>query len=606
MTVSGFPTTATAGVAYKLTVTAHDAYGNVATGYSGTVAFTSSDPKASLPANYTFTAADAGTMTFSATLVTAGTQNLTATDTTTSTITGTESNIAVQPSTAQSLTVSGFPRAATAGVAYKLTVTADDAFGNAATGYTGTVAFSSSDLKASLPGNYTFTAADAGTMTFSATLVAAGTQNLTATDTTTSTITGTESTITVQPSTAQSLAVSGFPSAATAGVAYNLTVTAHDAYGNVATGYTGTVAFSSSDSDASLPANYTFTAADAGTMTFSATLVTAGTQSLTATDTTTSTITGTESNITVQTSAAQFLTVSGFPTTTTAGVAYNFTVTVFGPNGEIDTGYVGTVAFSSSDPNASLPANYTFTAADAGTMTFSATLVTAGTQNLTATDTTTSTITGTESNITVQPSTAQFLTVSGFPTTATAGVAYNFTVTARDIYGNVATGYTGTVAFSSSDSQALLPANYTFTSSDAGQHTFSATLETPGIQWIAATDTGNSSINGQEANIRVSGHRRGRVSSDYIVASTTQVGTANSFSVTSYIPYGNVANGSLGTVQFPSSDTAAALPGTYTVSIGDVGTHRYSITFGTGGIQTRTTKNSVHQSSPTKSGIGVS
>jgi hypothetical protein len=239
-------------------------------------------------------------------------------------------------------------------------------------------------------------------------------------------------------------------------------------------------------------------------------------------------------------------------------------------------------------------------------MTFSATLVTAGTQNLTATDTTTSTITGTESNITVQPSTAQFLTVSGFPTTATAGVAYNFAVTARDIYGNVATGYTGTVAFSSSDPQALLPANYTFTSSDAGKHTFSATLETPGVQWIAVTDTANSSINGQETNIRVTGRHRGHVGSDHIVTSTTQVGTAYNFSVTAYIPSSNVANGYLGTVQFPSSDTAAALPATYTVSIDDAGTHRSSITFGTGGIQTRTTKNSVHQSSPTRSGIGVS
>ena len=36
------------------------------------------------------------------------------------------------------------------------------------------------------------------------------------------------------------------------------------------------------------------------------------------------------------------------------------------------------------------------------------------------------------------------------------------TVTAVDAYGNVATGYTGTVHFTSSDGQAVLPANYTF------------------------------------------------------------------------------------------------------------------------------------------------
>jgi hypothetical protein len=41
-----------------------DAYGNVVTGYRGTIAFRSSDPTAGLPKNYTFTAADQGVHTF--------------------------------------------------------------------------------------------------------------------------------------------------------------------------------------------------------------------------------------------------------------------------------------------------------------------------------------------------------------------------------------------------------------------------------------------------------------------------------------------------------------------------------------------------------------
>ena len=57
--------------------------------------------------------------------------------------------------------------------------------------------------------------------------------------------------------------------------------------------------------------------------------------------------------------------------------------------------------FSSSDPLASLPANYTFTATDAGVHTFSATLNTVGTESLTATDTLNSSITGIETGITV-------------------------------------------------------------------------------------------------------------------------------------------------------------------------------------------------------------
>jgi hypothetical protein len=72
----------------------------------------------------------------------------------------------------------------------------------------------------------------------------------------------------------------------------------------VATGYTGTVHFTSSDFQATLPANYTFTGGDAGTHVFSVTLKTAGTQSITATDTVTGTITGTQSGVTVQAGAA--------------------------------------------------------------------------------------------------------------------------------------------------------------------------------------------------------------------------------------------------------------------------------------------------------------
>src|SRR6516225_9692324 len=61
---------------------------------------------------------------------------------------------------------------------------------------------------------------------------------------------------------ASSFVVSGFPSSATAGVAGSFTVTAVNSSGATAVGYTGTVHFSSSDANAQLPSNYTFTVAD--------------------------------------------------------------------------------------------------------------------------------------------------------------------------------------------------------------------------------------------------------------------------------------------------------------------------------------------------------
>src|SRR5205085_1649750 len=72
------------------------------------------------------------------------------------------------------------------------------------------------------------------------------------------------------------------------------------------------------------------------------------------------------------------------------------------------------------------------------------------------------------------------------------------TVTASDPYGNTATSYLGTVHFSSSDSKATLPSDYTFTGTDAGKHTFTlgATLKTAGRQTITATDTITATITG--------------------------------------------------------------------------------------------------------------
>ena len=58
------------------------------------------------------------------------------------------------------------------------------------------------------------------------------------------------------------------------------------------------------------------------------------------------------------------------------------------------------------------------------------------------------------------------------PSSPTAGAAFSISVTARDATGHTATGYLGTVHFTSSDAQAMLPAAHTFTAADAGVHTF--------------------------------------------------------------------------------------------------------------------------------------
>jgi hypothetical protein len=95
--VYGFPSPVEAGTVNTFTVTAKDAYGNVTPAYQGTTHFTSTDPKANLPEDYTFSAADAGTKVFGAVLNTVGTQDLTATDTANGSVTGTQAGIIVVP-----------------------------------------------------------------------------------------------------------------------------------------------------------------------------------------------------------------------------------------------------------------------------------------------------------------------------------------------------------------------------------------------------------------------------------------------------------------------------------------------------------------------------
>jgi hypothetical protein len=84
------------------------------------------------------------------------------------------------------------------------------------------------------------------------------------------------------------------------------------------------------------------------------------------------------------------------------------------------------------------------------------------------------------------------------PATATAGTPFDLTVNAVDPFGQTALGYTGTVHFSSTDGQAVLPSNYTFTLNDHGLHAYSGgvALKTAGNQTITATDTVTSSITG--------------------------------------------------------------------------------------------------------------
>jgi hypothetical protein len=573
-----------AGTSGTVTVTAEDAYGNVVTGYGGTVHLASSDAAAVLPADYTFATADQGAHTFGVTLTTAGTQSLTASDAG-SGLVGSEGEIVVSPAAASSLQLSGFAGPLTAGTAGTGTITALDAYGNVATGYVGTVHFTSTG-GASLPPDYTFHPSDGGRHTFSATWTTAGTWAVTVVDTASAALTATQAGIVIQAAAPDHLVVSLQTTAPVAGTAVPVTVTAQDAYGNVTTGYSGTVHFSSSDPNATLPADYTFTAADAGTHTFSAGVVfgTAGSQTLRVADTSTTSLAGSAS-LTVAAPPAARLAL-GNPSTSTAGQSFNLVVTALDAQGNVLTGYTGTVQLTSSDSQAVLPGAFTFTASDHGVHTFSVTLKTAGNDSLSASDITATGVTGSTS-LTVNPGALRGFTVQFTSPTTTAGTSVTAMVTAQDAYGNIDTGYAGTVRLSTTDHQATLPANYAFAVADQGVHAFGVTFKTAGSQTLTVVDTvytgflGTASLGVSPAavdHLRITG------------PGSVTAGTATAIMVAALDPFNNVVTSYGGTIHFTSSDVSATLPADYTFTAGDNGIHSFgaSATLRTAGPQTLT------------------
>jgi len=100
------------------------------------------------------------------------------------------------------------------------------------------------------------------------------------------------------------------------------------------------------------------------------------------------------------------------------------------------------------------------------------------------------------------------------PTSSAHGALFNLVVTAMDVNGTLKTNYTGAVHVSSTDTQAVLPANYTFTAADNGVHTFHITLNTSGSETVTVADTVHTDVTGSTA-INVTGSSIASISPDF-------------------------------------------------------------------------------------------
>ncbi|MFL5310586.1 MAG: hypothetical protein ACJ79H_09065 [Myxococcales bacterium] len=486
------------------------------------------------------------------------------------------------PDSATQLALGG-PTSITAGDAQAFTLTAKDQYGNVATAYRGTVTFASSDGAATLPTTYTFSADDSGIHQFSVTLKTAGARSVTAAD---GSITGTQAGILVNPGATTNLLVTSYPSPASADIGGSVTVTAKDANNNTTPAYTGTVQFTSTNGNASLPGEYAFTGngGDAGVHTFSGVHLKKAsppTFSITVTDTVNAAITGNQSGITVNPGAASQLLLTGFPSPASADTGGTLTVTAADANGNITPAYTGTVQFSSTNPSRTLPGSYTFTGigGDDGAHTFAGVVLKKASPpsySITATD---GTITGSQTGIVVNAGATTKLLVTGFPSTVFGGTPGTVTVSAQDANDNPTPAYTGTITFASDNPNAILPVDYTFTGigGDDGTQTFSGVIlkkASPPSYFISATDTVATSITGSETGIAVDpGATKLRVTG---FPNPVFAGTPGSVIVSAQNADDSTAMTYRGTVHFSSSDGTAILPLDHDFTASDVGAHTFS------------------------------
>jgi hypothetical protein len=338
----------------------------------------------------------------------------------------------------------------TAGTAFNVTLTATDEYGNTTTTYAGakTIAWSGpasspSGKAPSYPASVTFTT---GVGTASG-LKLYDAQSVTLKAKEGAIVEGTSSAFTVKAAATKKFTVPT-PTEQEAGVAFSVTLTATDEYGNLATGYTGskTLVWSGPASAPNgqapeYPASATAVAFAEGVGTASA-LRLYDAQSITLKAKEGATVEGTSGSFTVKAAAAGSFSVPT-PIEQTAGTAFNVTVTALDTWHNTAKSYTGAKALSWSEPASSpsgkapsYPATVTFSA---GADTASIKLYDAQVTTLKVTE---GTIEGASGSFTVKAAVTKKFTMPT-PTEQEAGVAFSVMLTATDEYGNFAKSYSG-------------------------------------------------------------------------------------------------------------------------------------------------------------------
>jgi hypothetical protein len=514
---TGTPDPQVAGVPFTVRVRAVDGAWNLVSGITDVVRLTSTDLNATMPSDLTMEAD--GEVEFTVTLITGGNRKITASDfTDPSKTANTSPNVLVNPGVYAKLLVrlpgetlapgtttgkTGTPTAINAGTQIAAAVFAVDAYNNRVAGNSDIIAITSNDASATMPASAALAAS--GTRNFNVTLRSPGTITVTASNATNGSILAGSSDISVIGGVFTKLQVllpgetadpgsatgkTGAPNPQVAGVPFTVRVRAVDGAWNLINGVTDVVRLTSTDLNATMPADLAMEAD--GEIEFSVTLITGGSRTITASD-------FTDPSKTANTSAAVAIGANSFvklqillpgeqaapgtisgktgaPTDRSSGTAFNATVNAVDAYWN-RVAVSPTIAITTTDGNATLPANAALSAA--GTRNFSVTLRTLGSATVTATDVSNAVPAVVSANVnvvagafvklqlllpgeTAAPGTATGKI--GSPSNQVAGVPFNVTVNAVDAGWNVVTTINDPVTFAATnDIYAELPVGATLT-----------------------------------------------------------------------------------------------------------------------------------------------
>jgi adhesin/invasin len=590
--VTGLPAVATAGAAQSAQVTLHDAFGNVATGYAGTLAVTSSDATAALPAAHAFTATDEGHFTFTGiTLKRAGAQHVTVQDGTLAALTSSHDVGVVAAEAAALVFTHTPPRASVRTALSPVTVSLQDAYGNHAAVGAPLVTVGLAGTGTGLGGVLEAAPVD-GVATFSnlrlneeggVSLVASA-QGLTS---------GTSDAIDVVDD-----VVPATPSLATgASTPTSVTVT-WQAVGDDGTEgraasqqvrYSTSAITSDAEFDAATPVAGVGAPAAPGTAE-SATLTDLLPSrtyhvALKVTDNRGNSARSASLAVQTQDPGVSQLAFTVQPVGGTAGQALaEFRVALQDVNGDIVPTATSPVTVSlSSDPGFQpvtvVPVN--------GVAAFTGVIVKKadGAHRFSASA---NSLSATSAPFTVQAAAASRLALTGLVSPVTAGAQGSLELTAYDAYDNVASGYTHAVHFTSTDAQAALPGDYTFTAQDAGHHVFgNVALRTSGAQSVTVAELNANPLTASLA-VEVTSD-----AADHLelagLASDVTAGASHALVFSARDRFGNLVTGYADTVHFTSNDTQAVLPADFTfVPARDAGQHEFSVTLRTSGSRSVT------------------